>query len=106
MRTRIHNVMLWASLTALACMSPSCSDANATVGNAPTTMTSELLVGTNLTGDCYTEEIVYICTGPNSKRYHKSSHCRGFKHCSGSIQAITVSKAQAINRTPCKWCYN
>lgn len=48
---------------------------------------------------------VYICTGPNSKRYHRSSDCRGLKKCSGSIRAVSVSKAESMRRTPCKWCY-
>lgn len=57
-------------------------------------------------GNQYSNEpIVYICTGPNSKRYHRSDHCKGFARCSGSVQAMTRSKAESIGRTPCKWCY-
>lgn len=51
------------------------------------------------------ENTVYICTGPNSKRYHLHSVCRGLGNCSGEIEAVTVSKAESMGRTPCKWCY-
>lgn len=51
------------------------------------------------------ENTVYICTGPNSKRYHSHSDCRGLDRCSEEIVAVTVSKAQSLGRTPCKVCY-
>ena len=63
------------------------------------TIASKNVVQTN------NEEKVYICTGSSSKRYHKSSSCRGLKRCSGEI--IRVSKSDAIERgkTPCRICY-
>lgn len=59
----------------------------------------------NLQTRATNETTVYICTGPNSKRYHKHSDCRGLGKCSGEIEAVTVSKAESMGRTPCKWCY-
>lgn len=51
------------------------------------------------------ENAVYICTGPNSKRYHRHSGCSGLDRCSEEIVAVSVSKAQSMGRTPCKLCY-
>lgn len=48
---------------------------------------------------------VYICTGPQSKRYHRSSYCRGLNNCSGNIKAVNIETAEAYNRTPCRICY-
>ena len=51
------------------------------------------------------ETYVYICTGPMSKRYHKSPRCRGLDNCSKEIQKVTIGYAKILGRTPCKWCY-
>lgn len=59
----------------------------------------------NLQGEGTNENTVYICTGPNSKRYHSHSDCRGLGKCSGEIREVSVSKAKSMGRTPCKWCY-
>ena len=48
---------------------------------------------------------VYICTGPQSKRYHIRSDCRGLENCSKEIKCVTVAYAESIGRTPCGWCY-
>lgn len=48
---------------------------------------------------------VYICTGPSSKRYHKSSDCMGLSSCSADIRCVTVDYAEKLGRTPCKRCY-
>ena len=48
---------------------------------------------------------VYICTGPQSKRYHKTPKCRGLDSCSKEIIAVSVDKARKMGRTPCGWCY-
>ena len=55
--------------------------------------------------DLNAEQTVYMCTGPQSKRFHKISQCRGLNSCSGDILEITISKAKSMGRTPCKWCY-
>ncbi len=49
---------------------------------------------------------VYICTGPKSKSYHKSSHCEGLRRCSSDIKKITKEEAINRNRKPCRYCYN
>ena len=51
------------------------------------------------------DEEVYICTGPNSKRYHRSSNCMGLSSCSADIRCVTISYAKELGRTPCKRCY-
>lgn len=48
---------------------------------------------------------VYICTGNSSKRYHKTSRCKGLRRCSGEIRKVTVDEAKSLGRTPCKICY-
>ncbi len=53
----------------------------------------------------YKSETVYICTGPSSKRYHKTSRCRGLNRCSGEVISVSKSKAEAQGKTPCKICY-
>lgn len=54
---------------------------------------------------CSSETYVYICTGPQSKRYHKTNECRGLSSCSKDIKKVTISYAKNIGRTPCHWCY-
>ena len=51
------------------------------------------------------EHYVYICTGPESKRYHSNSNCRGLNKCSASIEKVTVAKAKSMKRTACRICY-
>lgn len=63
--------------------------------------TSPLNAGESDTG----AEIVYICTGPKSKKYHRSEQCRGLDKCSSSISAVSVAEAKSMGRTPCKICY-
>lgn len=52
-----------------------------------------------------TQATVYICTGPQSKRYHKTARCRGLNSCSEDIKAVSLDYARSIGRTPCGWCY-
>lgn len=49
---------------------------------------------------------VYICTGPQSKRFHKTPDCQGLRSCSKEIKAVTLEQAKKMGRTPCKWCYD
>ncbi|MCQ2311595.1 MAG: hypothetical protein MJZ64_07605 [Paludibacteraceae bacterium] len=51
------------------------------------------------------EKKVYICTGPQSKCYHKKKHCRGLRSCSGDIKQITLDEAQHMHRRECHYCY-
>lgn len=48
---------------------------------------------------------VYICTGSNSYRYHRTSSCSGLNNCQAEIEKVSVSYATSIGRTPCKKCY-
>ena len=48
---------------------------------------------------------VFICKGPESKRFHSTPKCRGLRSCSTEIYKVSVSKAQELGRTPCKICY-
>lgn len=49
---------------------------------------------------------VYICTGPQSKRYHKSPNCYGLSKCSDEIIRVTIEEARDdYYRTPCGYCY-
>ena len=49
--------------------------------------------------------MVYICTGPKSECYHKTSTCRGLKKCSGDIKKISLDEAKEMRRRPCGYCY-
>ena len=51
------------------------------------------------------EAIVYICTGSQSKKYHKTDKCYGLSKCSGSIVKKKESIAIKEGRTKCKICY-
>lgn len=51
------------------------------------------------------EKTVWICGGPNSKRYHRHPGCAGLKRCSKTPSKISISEAQRRGYTPCKKCY-
>lgn len=51
-------------------------------------------------------EYVYICTGPYSKKYHKTDNCQWLDNCSEDIERVTVEEAEVMGRTPCKGCYD
>ena len=62
--------------------------------------------GLNAYKSSATNEVeVYICTGPQSKRYHKTSSCKGLKSCSREIVKVPLKKAKDLGRTPCGYCY-
>ena len=48
---------------------------------------------------------VYICTGPQSQCYHKTSSCRGLNSCSKDIRKISLEDAKNMGRRPCRICY-
>lgn len=48
---------------------------------------------------------VYMCTGPSSKRYHKTDKCKGISRCSKEILEVKKSYADSIGRKACKMCY-
>jgi hypothetical protein len=45
---------------------------------------------------------VYICNGPNSSAYHKSSQCRGLNRCSTEVTSVSEEKAIQMGRRQCK----
>ena len=50
-------------------------------------------------------DYVYICTGPYSKKYHKTEDCMWLENCSEDIERISIGEAEDMGRTPCKGCY-
>lgn len=57
------------------------------------------------TADITAETYVYICTGPNSKCYHRTADCKGLKKCSKEVKKVTLTYAKGKQRTPCRFCY-
>jgi hypothetical protein len=51
------------------------------------------------------EQTVYICKGPESKRFHAYSGCRGLSNCSTQIFSVSQTEAERIGRTACQICY-
>lgn len=49
-------------------------------------------------------DVVYICTGPQSKSYHLDVNCYGLQNCSGNIEEISLEEVNNINRKPCRYC--
>lgn len=45
---------------------------------------------------------VYICNGPKSAVYHKSSDCNGLNRCSTDISSVSEEKAIQMGRRQCK----
>lgn len=54
---------------------------------------------------CTTSDSVYVCTGPQSRRYHKSASCKGLRNCSRKIKKISLEQAKMLHKTPCHICY-
>lgn len=54
--------------------------------------------------DWFDPECVYVCSGPNTKRYHMNSECIGLSRCSGEIMTMTEKEAINANKTPCRRC--
>ncbi len=56
--------------------------------------------------DIQSPEMVYICTGSSSARYHRKADCWGLQSCKGSIKRLPKDEAEKkYHRTPCKVCY-
>ena len=65
---------------------------------------SIFLAGTAVTSfTTSTGNDVYICKGPQSKKYHYKKDCRGLSGCSTKIYAITLSEAKNLGRGLCGW---
>jgi len=54
---------------------------------------------------CSNSDKVYICNGPRSEAYHKSSLCQGLRKCSTEIEATDIDTAKEKNRRTCGYCY-
>ena len=68
-------------------------------------MMAMMPAGINTIHKHQTEQMVYICTGGSSKKYHATKECSGLSNCSGEIRKIAVIDAKKLHRTPCKICY-
>ena len=52
------------------------------------------------------QELVWICTGKYSKRYHATENgCKGMSACKGEKLQVTLEQAEANGKTPCGFCY-
>lgn len=47
--------------------------------------------------------IVYICTGRYSKKYHSTDKCPGLSKCKASIIETPIEEART-NYKPCRYC--
>ena len=54
---------------------------------------------------CSNSDIVYICNGPRSEIYHKTSHCQGLRKCSTDIETTDIATAKGKHRRKCGYCY-
>ena len=54
---------------------------------------------------CSSDNKVYLCNGPHSEVYHKTSHCKGLRNCTTDIETTDLSSAKAKHRRECKYCY-
>lgn len=50
-----------------------------------------------------TNDTVYICKGPYSKKYHYDKNCRGLSNCSTEIYIVSRKESQNSGRTLCGW---
>lgn len=49
--------------------------------------------------------LVYICMGGHSTKYHTTKNCKGLQKCKGGVKSITINEAErTYKRTPCKLC--
>ena len=72
----------------------------------PLKITLLVLFSALILTSCQQQPKVYICTGSQSERYHRTNTCIGLENCSKQI--IKVTKDDATNkhkRTPCRICY-
>lgn len=48
------------------------------------------------------QQYVYICSGPKSIAYHRSSRCKGLSRCSSIISKVSLAEAKNLNRRSCR----
>ena len=51
------------------------------------------------------QNVVYICTSLNAKKYHSTPDCRWLDNCSGTVKEFSIEDAQRQGKTPCKGCH-
>lgn len=51
------------------------------------------------------DNMVWVCTGPKSKRYHCDEDCKGLSKCSRFVEHISIDEAESQGKTPCRFCY-
>ena len=61
--------------------------------------------GLDLGDVCSSDVTVYICMGPQSKKYHATKDCHGLNKCSEDIISVSLAKAKSMGRGPCGICY-
>ena len=57
-------------------------------------------------GSMHRVDTVYLCDGPHSEVYHKTSHCTGLRKCGTEIEAVDITTAKARHRRECMYCYH
>ena len=68
------------------------------------TLFAAMLFMASFTTSTQQQSQVYICTGPDAYRYHKTDRCRGLNRCTGEIRKVPVSYAQSVGFTACRIC--
>ncbi len=51
------------------------------------------------------QTIVYVCSGGNSAKYHKTNTCRGLSSCKGTKKSMTLAEAKKTKKNKCKLCF-
>ncbi len=54
---------------------------------------------------CSRNNTVYLCNGPHSKAYHKTSHCQGLRKCTTEIERTNITTAKEKHRREYGYCY-
>lgn len=54
---------------------------------------------------CKNDRTVYLCNGPQSHVYHKSTRCSGLNKCSTDVESTDINTAISRQRRACRSCY-
>jgi hypothetical protein len=52
---------------------------------------------------CATPVEVFICDGPNARKYHYKENCRGLSNCQYRVKKTTLENAKKEAKTLCRW---
>jgi len=58
----------------------------------------------NISSSVNNSDMVYVCTGPYAKAYHKDKDCKGLTNCSKEIKTISLNETQQMKRYSCRYC--